>query len=199
MLPSEALVFSAFLAIAGAAYLAVLVNALTALLGVLTLAAYIFVYTPLKTRTAWCTLVGAFPGAVPPLMGWAGARNEIDAAAWSLFAILFLWQMPHFFAIAWIFTEDYVRGGFLVHSRGQSAGRQIVLYGCALIPVSLLPALFRIAGPYYMWGAIVLGFLYLGYGVAVALFRSNIHAHRLLRVSVIYLPVLLALMTLDKR
>ncbi|HEX4999387.1 MAG TPA: heme o synthase [Terriglobia bacterium] len=198
VLPLEALAFSAALAVAGAVYLTVFVNALTALLGVLTLAAYIFVYTPLKTRTPWCTLIGAFPGAMPPLMGWAGARGEIDAAAWSLFAILFLWQMPHFFAIAWIFTEDYARGGFRVHTRGEAAGRQIIFYCCALIPVSLLPALFGITGHYYLWGGLLLGFIYLAYGVAVALFRSNTYAQRLLRVSIVYLPALLALMTLDK-
>lgn len=199
LLPSEALAFSTLLSVAGGLYLLVFVNPLTALLGALTLLAYIFVYTPLKTRSSWCTLVGAFPGAVPPLMGYAGAHGGLDAGAWSLFAILLLWQMPHFFAIAWIFTEDYERGGFVVHSRGQSASRQIILYGSALIPVSLLPAVFHIAGVYYMWGALLLGFLYLGYGVAVALFRSNTHAQRLLRMSVIYLPALLALMTLDKK
>lgn len=197
--PGEALAFSIALSIGGAVYLAAFVNPLTALLGALTLLAYIFVYTPLKTRTPLCTLIGAFPGAMPPLMGWAGARGEIDMAAWSLFAIMLLWQMPHFFAISWIFTEDYERGGFRVHTRGEGAGRQIILYCCALIPVSLLPALFGVTGHYYLWGGLLLGFIYLGYGVAVALFRSNTHAQRLLRVSIIYLPALLALMTIDKR
>jgi protoheme IX farnesyltransferase len=196
--PGEALAFSVALSVGGVVYLTVFVP-LTALLGALTLLAYVFVYTPLKTRTPWCTLIGAFPGAMPPLMGWAGARGEIDAAAWSLFAILFLWQMPHFFAISWIFTEDYARGGFAVHTRGQSAGRQIILYCSALIPVSILPSLLGTTGHYYLWGGLLLGFIYLAYGVAVALFRSNTHAQRLLRVSVIYLPALLALMTFDKR
>jgi protoheme IX farnesyltransferase len=164
----------------------------------LTLGAYIFVYTPLKTRTTLCTIVGAFPGAAPPVMGWTAARNDIDAIALSLFAILFLWQMPHFFAIAWIFTEDYVRGGFVTHVRGERTGRQIIFFCCALIPISVLPTLFGLTGMLYLFGAILLGFVYLGYGFAVALFRSNTHAQRLLLVSVLYLPTLLVLMMLDK-
>jgi protoheme IX farnesyltransferase len=194
----EALIFSVAISIAGVLYLSVFVNGLTGLLGALTLSAYIFVYTPLKTRTALCTLIGAFPGAMPPLMGWTAARGSIDWVALSLFAILFLWQMPHFFAIAWIFTEDYARGGFVVHTSGESTGRQIILYCCALIPISLLPTVFGVTGRTYFLGAILLGFIYLGYGFAVALFRSNTHAQRLLRISVLYLPALLILMTIDK-
>ena len=131
-------------------------------------------------------------------MGWTAARGEIDAVALSLFAILFLWQMPHFFAIAWIFTEDYARAGFSMHTSGESTGRQIIFYCCVLIPISVLPTFFGLTGILYLLGAIVLGFIYLGYGFAVALFRSNTHAHRLLRVSVLYLPVLLGLMMIDK-
>lgn len=196
--PKEALVFSTMLSALGVAYLTLFVNALTAGLGLLTLAAYIFVYTPLKTRTTLCTLIGAFPGAAPPVMGWSAARGEIDAVALSLFAILFLWQMPHFFAIAWIFTEDYVRGGFVTHLRGESTARQIIFFCCALIPISILPTLLGLTGMIYLLGAIVLGFVYLGYGFAVALFRSAAHAQRLLMVSVVYLPALLVLMMLDK-
>ena len=198
IVPGEALAFATAISIVGVASLAIFVNLLTALLGALTLAAYIFIYTPLKTRTILCTLVGAFPGAMPPLMGWTAARGEIDSVALSLFAILFLWQMPHFFAIAWIFTEDYARGGFMVHTSGIRTGRQIVAYCCALIPVSLLPTLFGATGRAYLLGAMVLGFVYLGYGFAVALFRSNTHAQRLLRISVLYLPALLVLMMMDK-
>ena len=196
--PNEALIFAAVISIAGIAALAILVNLLTALLGALTLTAYILVYTPLKTRTAWCTLIGAFPGAAPPVMGWTAARGEVYAVALSLFAILFLWQMPHFFAIAWIFTEDYARAGFSIQPSGESTGRQIILYCCALIPVSILPTFFGLTGTAYLFGAILLGFTYLGYGFAVALFRSNTHAHRLLRISVLYLPALLVLMMIDK-
>jgi len=198
VLPNEALIFSLALAISGVTYLTLFVNGLTGALGASTLAAYIFLYTPLKTRTAFCTLVGAFPGAVPPLMGWTAARGNLDEVALSLFAILFLWQMPHFFAIAWIFTEDYARGGFVMHSSGINTGRQIILYCCALIPVSLLPTLFGATGTTYFYGAMLMGFIYLGYGFAVALFRSNTHAHRLLRISVLYLPALLVLMMFDK-
>ncbi len=196
--PNDALLFSAIISALGIGYLMFFVNIITGLIGVFTLAGYIFVYTPLKTRTSLCTLIGAFPGAAPPVMGWTAARGEIDAAALTLFAILFLWQMPHFFAIAWIFTDDYKRGGFLTHGSGVNTGRQIIFFCCALIPISVLPTTLGLTGMTYLVGAIVLGFLYLGYGFAVALFRSNTHAQRLLRISVLYLPALLVLMMLDK-
>jgi protoheme IX farnesyltransferase len=198
LIPKEALIFSSIISAAGIVYLVVFVNVLTGALGAATLAGYILVYTPLKRRTALCTLIGAFPGAAPPVMGWTAARGEVDVAALSLFAILFLWQMPHFFAIAWIFTEDYARAGFSIHTSGESTGRKIIFYCCALIPVSVLPTFFGLTGMMYLAAAILLGFIYLGYGFAVALFRSNTHAHRLLRVSVFYLPVLLVLMMIDK-
>ncbi|HYR43860.1 MAG TPA: heme o synthase [Terriglobia bacterium] len=198
LLANEALVFSGLISAAGVGYLLYFVNTLTAALGAATLAGYILVYTPLKTRTALCTLIGAFPGAAPPVMGWTAARGEVDAVALSLFAILFLWQMPHFFAIAWIFTEDYTRAGFSIHVSGERTGRQIIFFCCALIPISILPTVFGLTGMTYLVGAILLGFIYLGYGIAVALFRSNTYAHRLLRVSVLYLPALLVLMMLDK-
>jgi protoheme IX farnesyltransferase len=198
LLPNEALVFASLISAAGVVYLMFFVNVLTGALGAATLAGYILLYTPLKTRTTLCTLIGAFPGAAPPVMGWTAARGEIDAVALSLFAILFLWQMPHFFAIAWIFTEDYARAGFSMHTSGQATGRQIIFYCCALIPVSVLPTFFGLTGTIYLLGALLLGFVYLGYGFAVALFRSNTHARRLLRVSVLYLPALLVLMMIDK-
>jgi protoheme IX farnesyltransferase len=198
LVPNEALIFSSLISAAGVAYLLFFVNALTAALGAATLAGYILVYTPLKTRTRLCTLIGAFPGAAPPVMGWTAARGEVDAVALSLFAILFLWQMPHFFSIAWIFTEDYARAGFSMHKSGESTGRQIIFYCCALIPVSILPTFFGLTGMMYLLGAVLLGFVYLGYGFAVALFRSNTHAHRLLRISILYLPALLLLMMIDK-
>jgi protoheme IX farnesyltransferase len=196
--PNDALLFSALISMVGVGYLVFFVNFLTGLIGVFTLAGYVFVYTPLKTRTALCTLIGAFPGAAPPLMGWTAARGELDAGALTLFAILFLWQMPHFFAIAWIFTDDYKRGGFLTHGSGVSTGRQIIFFCCALIPISVLPTTLGLTGMTYLTGAILLGFVYLGYGSAVALFRSNTHAQRLLRISVLYLPMLLMLMMIDK-
>jgi protoheme IX farnesyltransferase len=198
LLPNQALAFSAVISAIGVGYLVFFVNVLTGALGAATLAGYILVYTPLKTRTRLCTLIGAFPGAAPPVMGWTAARGEVDAIALALFAILFLWQMPHFFAIAWIFTEDYARAGFSIQPSGQSTGRQIIFYCCALIPVSILPTFFGLTGMTYLLGAVLLGFVYLGYGFAVALFRSNTHARRLLRVSVLYLPALLVLMMIDK-
>jgi protoheme IX farnesyltransferase len=198
LVPNEALIFSGLISAAGVIYLMVFVNFLTGLIGAATLASYVLIYTPLKTRTTLCTLIGAFPGAAPPVMGWTAARCEVDAVALSLFAILFLWQMPHFFAIAWIFTEDYTRAGFSIHVSGERTGRQIIMYCCALIPISVLPTFFGLTGMAYLLGAILFGFIYLGYGFAVALFRSNTHAHRLLRVSVLYLPALLLLMMLDK-
>jgi heme o synthase len=198
LVAGDALVFSLVISTLGVGYLAIFVNILTATLGAFTLGAYILIYTPLKTRTTWCTLVGAFPGAIPPLMGWAATRGTLDMAGLSLFAILFLWQMPHFFAIAWMFTEDYARAGFVVHGSGLSTGRQIIFYGCALIPVSLLPTVLGATGRWYLLGALILGFVYLGYGVAVALFRSSTHAQRLLKFSVLYLPALFALMMIDK-
>jgi heme o synthase len=196
--PNDALLFSTLISVVGVAYLMFFVNVLTGVIGVLTLAGYVFVYTPLKTRTSLCTLVGAFPGAAPPLMGWTAARGELDAGAMALFAILFLWQMPHFFAIAWIFTDDYKRGGFLTHGSSVSTGRQIIFFCCALIPISVLPTTLGLTGMTYLTGAILFGFVYLGYGSAVALFRSNTHAQRLLRISVLYLPALLMLMMIDK-
>ena len=196
--PADALTFSLIISTAGIVYLAAFVNLLTAVIGAGTLIAYVFLYTPLKTRTTWCTLIGAFPGAAPPLMGWTAARGDLDTVGLSLFAIQFLWQMPHFFAIAWMFTEDYARAGFKVHSSGVNTGRQIILYCCALVPVSLLPTLFGATGRWYLLGALVLGFVYLGYGFAVALFRSNTHAQRLLKISVLYLPALFVLMMIDK-
>ena len=162
-----------------------------------TLAGYILVYTPLKTRTTLCTLIW-LPRRCSARNGMdCCSRGEVDAVALSLFAF-FLWQMPHFFAIAWIFTEDYARAGFTIHKSGVATGRQIIFYCCALIPISILPTFFGLTGTIYLLGAVLLGFVYLGYGFAVALFRSNTHAHRLLRVSVLYLPALLVLMMIDK-
>lgn len=196
--PSDALTFSIAISAIGIVYLTAFVNLLTAAIGAFTLGAYVLIYTPLKTRTTWCTLIGAFPGATPPLMGWAAARGDLDGIGVSLFAIQFLWQMPHFFAIAWMFTEDYARAGFKVHSSSVNTGRQIILYCCALIPVSLLPSLLGATGRWYLLGALLLGFIYLGYGFAVALFRSSTHAQRLLKISVLYLPALFVLMMIDK-
>ena len=202
LLPWEALAFGVALIVLAEVYLAVLVNPLTALLGLTVIAGYLFAYTPLKTRTSLSTMVGAFPGAVPPLIGWAAARGEISLEAWVLFAILFLWQFPHFLAIAWMYREDYSRAGILmlpvVEPDGRVTAQQIVVYTVLLLPVSLLPTALGISGRIYFYGAIVLGLLFLYSSVRAAFSKSRQEARRLLLASVIYLPLLFILMVLDR-
>lgn len=198
----EALVFALAISIAGVLYLALMANPLTGALGALTLLLYVLVYTPLKSRTAMATLVGAVPGAAPPVLGWTAAGGSLDWMAGTLFLIVFLWQLPHFLAIAWLYDEDYLLGGFktlTISSAGPgNASRQIIFYCAALLPVSLLPSTLGITGSTYLFGALLAGIIYLGYGVAVALFRSQTSARRLLRASVIYLPAVFLLMVVDK-
>jgi protoheme IX farnesyltransferase len=202
LLPWEALAFGVGLTVSAEVYLAVLVNPLTALLGLTVIAGYLFGYTPLKTRTSLSTMVGAFPGAVPPLIGWAAARGTIGLEAWVLFAILFLWQFPHFLAIAWMYREDYSRAGILmlpvVEPDGRVTGQQIVVYTLLLLPVSLLPTALGISGKVYLYGAIVLGLLFLYSSVRAAFSKSRQEARRLLLASVIYLPLLFILMVLNR-
>jgi protoheme IX farnesyltransferase len=202
LLPWEALAFGVSLIVLAEMYLAVLVNPLTALLGLTVIAGYLFGYTPLKTRTSLSTMVGAFPGAVPPLIGWAAARGTIGLEAWVLFAILFLWQFPHFLAIAWMYREDYSRAGILMlpvlEPDGRVTAQQIVVYTILLLPVSLLPAVLGISGKVYLYGAIVLGLLFLYSSVRAAFSKSRQEARRLLLASVIYLPLLFILMVLDR-
>jgi protoheme IX farnesyltransferase len=200
--PTEALVFGAGLTIVAEVYLALLVNPLTALLGLTVISGYLFAYTPLKTRTTLSTMVGAFPGAVPPLIGWAAARGEIGIEAWVLFAILFLWQFPHFLAIAWMYREDYGRAGILmlpvVEPEGRVTAQQIVVYTLLLLPVSLLPTVLGTSGKIYFAGAIVLGLLFLYSSVRAAISKSRQEARRLLLASVIYLPLLFILMVVNQ-
>src|SRR6266566_4311337 len=202
LLPWEALAFGVGLTALAEVYLAIVVNPLTALLGLTVIAGYLFGYTPLKTRTSLSTMVGAFPGAVPPLIGWAAARGSISLEAWVLFAILFLWQFPHFLAIAWMYREDYSRAGILmlpvVEPDGRVTAQQIVIYTVLLLPVSLLPAALGISGKVYLYGAIVLGLLFLYSSVRAALSKSKQEARRLLLASVIYLPLLFILMVLNR-
>ncbi len=202
LLPREALLFGAGLIVLAEVYLAVLVNPLSAFLGLTVIAGYLFGYTPLKTKTSLSTLVGAFPGAVPPLIGWTAARGEISIEAWVLFAILFLWQFPHFLAIAWMYREDYGRAGILmlpvVEPEGRVTAQQIVVYTLMLLPVSLLPTALGIAGKIYFYGAIVLGLLFLYSSVRAAFSLSRQEARRLLLASVIYLPLLFILMVIDR-
>src|SRR6266851_6923852 len=202
LLPWEALAFGAGLTVLAEIYLAVLVNPLSAVLGLTVISGYLFGYTPLKTRTSLSTFVGAFPGAVPPLIGWASARGTIGVEAWVLFAILFLWQFPHFLAIAWMYREDYTRAGILmlpvVEPDGRVTGQQIVLYTVMLLPVSLLPTLLGTSGKTYFVGAIVLGLAFLYFSLRAALSKSRQAARQLLLASVIYLPLLFILMVLDR-
>jgi protoheme IX farnesyltransferase len=202
LLPWEALAFGVGLTVLAELYLAVLVNPLSAVIGLTVISGYLFGYTPLKTRTSLSTFVGAFPGAVPPLIGWASARGSIGVEAWVLFAILFLWQFPHFLAIAWMYREDYTRAGILmlpvVEPDGRVTGQQIVLYTVMLLPVSLLPTLLGSAGKIYFVGAIIFGLAFLYFSVRAAFSKSRQAARQLLLASVIYLPLLFILMVLDR-
>jgi heme o synthase len=188
--------------IAGMAYLAASVNLDAALWATLTMALYVFVYTPLKRVTTLNTLVGAVPGAIPPLIGWTAAQGSLDARAWSLFAIIFVWQLPHFLAIAWMYREDYQRAGLLmlptVDDGGHSTGRQVVLHSLSLIPVTLIPVFLKMAGGMYFVSALVLGVLFLAAGVNFASKRTDAAARVLFLASVAYLPLLLALLIVDK-
>lgn len=193
-----ALTFAVVVSLAGAAYLALAVNLVAALLAVFTLLSYVFVYTPLKTRTTLCTLIGAVPGAIPPMIGWAAATGRVDAGAWSLFLLMFLWQLPHFLAIGWIYREDYARAGFTILSvtdrNGSASGRQAVLYGIALVPASLTPVLFGLGGALYVTGGVVAGALLVGTALRFARNRSNLTARRLFLTSNMYLVLLMALL-----
>ncbi|HKP46473.1 MAG TPA: heme o synthase [Pyrinomonadaceae bacterium] len=202
LLPWEALAFGVGLIALAEIYLALVVNPISAVLGLTVIAGYLFGYTPLKTRTTLSTFVGAFPGAVPPLIGWTSARGTVDMDAWVLFAILFLWQFPHFLAIAWMYREDYTRAGILmlpvVEPDGRVTAQQIVLYTAMLLPVSILPTLLGTAGKLYFAGAIVLSLLFLYFSLRSAFSKSRQAARQLLLASVIYLPLLFILMVLDR-
>ncbi|MFB3921328.1 MAG: heme o synthase [Terriglobia bacterium] len=200
--PIEALAFGLLLSIFGGVYLWLAVNPLASLLALGTLISYLLVYTPLKKRTPWCTFVGAFPGAMPPLIGWAAVSGDLSREAWVLYAILFLWQFPHFLAIAWMYREDYSRAGLQMLPKadvaGRTTGRQIVAYALALFPVSLIPAWTGQVGVLYLIGAILLGVMYVHASARLAFSKSNALARRLLLASVIYLPLVFALMMIDK-
>jgi protoheme IX farnesyltransferase len=199
--PEEALRFG--LVLCGAGLLALTgVNVLTLSLGAASVLSYVLAYTPLKRVTSLCTVVGAVPGALPPLMGWTAARGALEPAGWALFGILFLWQLPHFLAIGWLYREDYARGGFpmlaVSDPEGSASGRQMVLYTTALLPVTLLAGALASAGTGYLWGATVLGLVFLGCAVLFAARPNASAARRVFLVSVLYLPVLLGLMVFDR-
>jgi heme o synthase len=200
--PYKALWFGILLSCGGGIYLAWKVNWLASLLAILTLASYLFLYTPLKRKTVLCTLIGAFPGAMPPLIGWAAASGKLGLGAWILYGILFLWQFPHFMAIAWMYREDYDRAGYLVLPKGGGRRRFVawhsLLPALILIPVTLMPALLGYAGHFYFAGALLLSFGFYYEAAQLAYDRSNAVARRLLLVSIIYLPSVFLLMLLDK-
>ncbi len=199
---ASSLAFGLAVSAAGLGYMWAAVNPLSALVGLLTLAGYVLVYTPLKTRSPLATFVGAFPGAAPLLLGWTAARNDLGLEACVLFSILFLWQFPHFYAIGWMYREDYARAGIrmlpVIETDGTSTARQIVCYGVNLIPVSMAPWLLGLAGPVYGAAALVLGLFYLAAGIRMARERTAVRARKLLLASVIYLPLLYLFLVADK-
>jgi heme o synthase len=200
--PAHALLFAAAISMAGLLHLVLTVNLRTAGLAGLTLLSYVFVYTPLKKITSLCTLVGAIPGALPPLGGWTAAHGDIAAGGVALFAILFVWQLPHSLAIAVLYKDDYARGGFrllpVVDPVGGTTGRQILAHCLVLLPLSLVPTLLQVTGVVYFFGALVLGLALTAFAVPVLVDASARSARRMLLASVVYLPVLLCLMAFDR-
>ena len=199
--PVEALIFGVLLCVVAEIYLAFLVNGLTAFLGLIVIVGYVLLYTPLKTRTSASTANGAIPGAMPPLMGWTSAADEITLGAWILFALLFLWQFPHFLAIAWMYREQYAKAGIkmlpVVEPEGKLTARQIVIFTILLLPVSVMPYFFGVSGVIYLIGASLLGIWFLWASIQAARAKSNEKARALLLVSVLYLPIIFALMVFN--
>lgn len=200
--PDRALAFGVALGVVGLLWLAFAANLLTAVLAAVTLGTYVFVYTPMKRMSSLATVVGAAPGAMPPVMGWAAYTGELGPGAWALFGILFFWQLPHFLAIAWMYRADYARAGFpmlpVVEPDGSSTSRQAVLWSAALVPLSLLPAALGLAGWVYAAGALFLGLAYLAASLAFGRARTAPTARRLLLASVVYLPGILGALLADR-
>ncbi len=200
--PRQVLIFAFAISIGGLIYLYVLANHLTGFLSAIIFACYLFLYTPLKAKTWLSTLVGAVPGALPTVMGWAAATSTLSLGAWMLFAIVFCWQIPHFYAIGWIYRDEYAHAGLpvlsVVDSDGQRTGRQTVSFIFLLLVISLVPFWAGIAGLVYLAGAGVCGLAFLAYGIHFARSRSLLSARRLFLASAMYLPVLLMLLLLDK-
>jgi protoheme IX farnesyltransferase len=202
LLPREAWAFAAILSVVGLLLLAAGATVLSALVALTTLVVYAVVYTPLKRRTSFATVIGAIPGALPPVIGWAAARDSLSQGAWVLFGIVFLWQLPHFLAIAWMYREDYRAAGFhmlpVIEPDGRSTARQAVVYSAALLPLSLAPTLIGMAGTIYFGGALVLTLLFLGAAVQFAMTRALSDARRLFFASILYLPLLWIVMIFDR-
>ncbi|MEJ0091049.1 MAG: heme o synthase [Limisphaerales bacterium] len=200
--PATVAIFGGICSVTGLIYLALAVNPLTSVLGAVTLVSYIFIYTPLKRVTWLNTAVGAVPGALPPLMGWTAARGELTGEGWALFAILFFWQLPHFFAIAWMYRDEYAKAGFKmlpgIDPDGRRTAQQAVSNTLALLAVSLFPFVFKMAGTTYLVGAIILGVGFLWCAIQFSRQLTLARAKQLFFASIIYLPLLLALMVWDK-
>jgi protoheme IX farnesyltransferase len=198
----DAVVFASACSVAGLLMLGAGVNGLAAAVALLTLTSYAIVYTPLKRRTSFSTVIGAIPGALPPVIGWAAAQHSLSQGAWVLFGIVFLWQLPHFLAIAWMYRDDYARAGFpmlpVIDPDGRSTARQVVIYTAALLPVALAPTLVGMSGTIYFVGALVLTSIFLGMSIAFAASRSMGNARRLFFASITYLPILWVLMIADR-
>jgi heme o synthase len=200
--PLEGLLFGTVITLAGVLLIVAASNLLAGAVALATLVTYVGIYTPLKTRTSLGTVIGAIPGALPPIIGWAAVANELPLKAWILFGIMFLWQLPHFLAIAWIYRDDYARAGFpmlpVIEPDGRSTGRQSVVYAAALVPLSLAPTLTHMAGDVYFAGALVLGIGFLWLAFRFARTRSMKDARQAFFGSLVYLPVLWILMIADK-
>src|SRR5262245_19282624 len=200
--PSQALLFGVVLATAGTIELATALNGLSSVLALATMASYLLVYTPLKRKTPLCTLLGAVPGAAPPLIGWAGATGALDAEGWILYAIVFLWQFPHFMAIAWMYREDYRRAGYRVLPRINTIVPfvlcQTMIPLLVLVPLSLMPVLLGRAGPVYLVTALVLGAGFIYRADRLAVHQSNAMARRLLLTSIVYLPLIFIALMVDR-
>jgi protoheme IX farnesyltransferase len=200
--PMHALILGIVAGIIGSGYLLLFVNWMTALLGTVTLTSYVLVYTPLKRLTTLNTIIGAIPGAVPPMMGWTAVTGSLAPPAWALFGILFVWQIPHFLAIATLYRDDYRAGGFKMlpvdDPKLSRTARQIVLYSAALLPVSLLPVLVGVGGRTYAVLAVILGIAFFAFAVSCATGRTRTEARKLFFASIIYLPVLLAILMMDQ-
>jgi len=199
--PNEALVFGIVQCAVAELYLLFLVNGLTAFLGLIVIVGYVLLYTPLKTRTSASTAIGALPGAMPPLMGWTSAADSINLGAWTLFALLFLWQFPHFLAIASMYKEQYAKAGIkmlpTLEKDGKITARQIVMFSILLVPVSLAPFFIGMSGIYYLIGASVLGIWFLWTSIEAARAKTVEKSRKLLLVSVLYLPIIFALMVFN--
>lgn len=201
--PSAGVIFGLLLCTAGAAELGYFLNPLSAGVAMFTAISYVLFYTPLKTRTSLSTIVGALPGALPAVIGWAAATNTISLEAWVLFGIVFMWQMPHFLAIAWMYRDEYARAGMpllpVIQPDGRSTGRQAVIYTAALIPLSMMPTGVGLASPWYMVGALTLGAILMLLAVEFSAKRTIETARRLFFGSILYLPILWALLVFDHR